>query len=80
MSTSRIELTEHAKAHPLFPLLDFLVKSSLNHQKQLEALNTRVTTVEKECSDIKGVQKELQRMIKEFGESSFQIEKTVYQV
>lgn len=77
---SRIEVSEHAKAHPLFPVLDFLVKSSINLQKQMDIVSNRVTKVENECSDIKEMQKELYKLIKEFGESSFQIQRSTYQV
>ena len=77
---SSIELSDQARRHALFPLLDFIVKSSHSQQKQMDSYSTKLIKVETDCSQIMEMQKELQRMIKNFGESTFDIKKSIYQV
>ena len=64
---ARIELSAQARAHPLFPLLDYLVKSAHAQQAQLQSIKNSITKVESDCCDIKRVQLELEKLIKEFG-------------
>ena len=75
---SPIELSDQARRHALFPLLDFIVKSSHAQQKQMDSFSTKLIKVETDCSQIMEMQKELQRMIKNFGESTFDIKKSIY--
>ena len=77
-SMSPIELSDQARRHALFPLLDFIVKSSHAQQKQMDSFSTKLIKVETDCSQIMEMQKELQRMIKNFGESTFDIKKSIY--
>ena len=63
-----IELSQQARAHPLFPLLDFLVKSTHRQQRLSENVDGRLSRLENELSSIKELQSELQKLVKEFGE------------
>ena len=60
-----IDLSQQARADPLFPLLDYLVKSSHRQQKPVnyQALEN--------CKA---------KLVKEFGESTFNIDKSPYKV
>ena len=72
----QIELSSQAKGHPLFPLLNYLVKSSHHQQKQLETTQNRIAKLENDISKVSEVQKELMQLIRDFGETSYNIEKT----
>ena len=80
VSNCQFELSDQARRHALFPLLDFIVKSSHTQQKQMDGFSIRLLKVERDCSQIIETQKELEKMIKNFGESTFDIKKSIYQV
>ena len=77
---SQIKLHPQAKTHLLFPQLDYLVKTVHIQQKQLETINSQVLKLQSEASTIAGIQNDLRKLLKEFGENAFNIEKTSYQV
>ena len=77
---STIELTSRAREHDLFPLLDYLVKTSSAQWRQIEAIDRKVSKVDGECSKIMEVQRELKELLQQFGESTFDIEKCDYKV
>ena len=77
---SQIKLAPQAKAHFLFPLLDYLVKTVHTQQNKLESIGNRLTKIESDVSTVVEMQKDLRKLMKEYGESSFNIEKTPYQV
>ena len=76
----RIDITPQAKAHPLFPALDFIIRTVRDNQKKLETMNSRISRVEDVCSQIKEIQSDLEKLVKEYGEDAYNIEKTAYQV
>ena len=76
----KIPVTQQAKTHPLFPMLDFLVRSTYSIHNQLDDIKKRLKAVEDNGTVANRVQKELEQLIREFGESTFEIEKTPYQV
>ena len=75
-----IELTQQARAHPLFPVIDFVARSIHSQKMKIDAIVFRVSRLEEQCSEVIGIQKELQQLLKEFGESTFTIEKGPFQV
>lgn len=76
----RIEITAQAKAHPLFPTLDYIIRTVRSNQTMLNTMTSTISKVEDTCSRIENVQKDLEKLIKEFGEDAFNIENTPYQV
>lgn len=80
LGSQRITVSQQARGHPLFPTLDFLVRSAHSVQRQLDGISKRVASLESRCSSLVDTQKELEKLVKEFGESTFDIENTVYQV
>lgn len=76
----RIDVTTHARAHPLFGMLDYLVRKSHTQSQQLEAVNTRLSKIENSINTITEVQKELKQLLKDYSDENFSIEKTPYQV
>lgn len=73
----RIELTPQARGHPLFPVIDFIARSVY---EQRGSLDSRLSKLERDVSSLISVQTELQKLVKEFGEGTYNIEKTHYQV
>ena len=69
-----------AKGHILFPILDYTARTVHSQQKQIDAIQNKVTTLEGTCSSLHEAQQELMKLMTMYGESTFNIEKTHYQV
>ena len=78
--SGRIEISQQARGHPLFPALDYIIRNVYSNQKKLESIDVKLSRVERACSELQETQKELNQLIKQFGVDSFNIEKTQYQV
>ena len=57
-SIMAIDLSQQARADPLFPLLDYLVKSSHRQQKPVENIDGRLSKLDSELSSIRELQSE----------------------
>ena len=78
--SGRIEISQQAHAHPLFPALDYIIRNVYSNKKKLENIDAKLSRVQSACSGIEETQKELNQLIKQFGVDSFNVEKTQYQV
>ncbi|XP_019851998.1 PREDICTED: uncharacterized protein LOC109581934 [Amphimedon queenslandica] len=75
-TSSRIDVNNATRAHPLFGMLDYIIR---NTQNQTSKLETRISTLEKNVDKIIDIQGELKQLMEEYCDSTFSIEKTSYQ-
>ena len=61
--------------HILFPILDYTARTVHSQQKQIDAIQNKVTTLEGTCSLLHEAQQELMKLMTMYGESTFNIKK-----
>ena len=72
-TSSRIDANNATRAHPLFGMLDYIIRNTQN-----QTLETRISTLEKNVDKIIDIQGELKQLMDEYCDSTFSIEKTSY--
>ena len=60
-----MQLNEGATYHPFFPMLDHILRMSMQQEQHLAAMSGKVSALEREINKSTEVQKELQDLIKE---------------
>jgi hypothetical protein len=80
MANQRIDVSNATRNHPLFGMLDYVVRRSHSQTTELEAINKRLTKIEDTLKGVIEVQKELKQLMDKCQQSMFSIEKTPYQV
>lgn len=76
-SRERIDVSAQTRAHPLFGMLDYLVRKSHTTNQRVD---NQLTNMENKLNSVAEVQKELKQMLEKYEEQTFSIERTPYQV
>ena len=75
-----IDLTPQAKAHPLFPLLDYMARGIHNQNKKMLIVEEKQVKLEREISTVKRVQEELRQLMKEIIPMMFSLKENGFDV
>ena len=76
----RIELSSQARAHTLFPLLDFIASKVAQQHQKFAVIESKQAKLENDLSEIKRVQEELQQLMQQTSKSTFSLKDSGFEV
>ena len=79
-SRPRIRVSDDCRHHPLFPMLDFMIKQHSSHAQTVSSLDGKLTEVKKDCDIIKKAQAELKMLIDKVEKKNFSIKDSTFEV
>ena len=75
-----IQLNEQARQHPLFPPLDYVVRTTYQHGESLRELKQEVLAVKTEVIAVSEALKELKYLMEKVSNEAFDLEKSGFKV
>ena len=76
----RIELSAAARAHALFPIMDFIAAKTGSQSQKFNALEANQAKLEQDVTEIKRVLEELHRLVQQTVKNSFSLKESGFEV
>ena len=76
----RIELSAAARAHALFPVMDFIAAKTASQSQKFNALEANQAKLEQDVTEIKRVLEELHRLVQQTVKNSFSLKESGFEV
>ena len=73
-------MMERAKAHPIFPVIDYIAKKVYASHQLVVGLDAKISSVQGEIDKLRNGQDDVKDLVKEEARSQFKIKKSPYEV